>query len=173
MAEEKKQLYYPNGMPVPVRDVWDVIDQLGMSLQKSYQHQKEAREKGWEGGFGLTEDQRQDAISHRDKLLNFLISTHGNQIVPQAKHTIVLKEANDKGRHYRTGEYRLFIGEFSTLIVEMGITPDELDIDPKKMVAAYTLLEDEAVRGAQTPEERKKILKDLVKANKGHEAEWV
>ena len=174
MAEtKKKQLYYPNGMPVPVRDVWDVIDQLGMSLQKSHQHQKEAHEKGWEGDFGLSQEQREEAIAHRDRLLNFLISTHGNQIAPQAKYTIVLKEANEKNRHYRKGEFRLFVGEFSTLIVEMGVTPDELDIDPKKMVAAFTLLEDEAIRATTDAEERKKMLKNLVQANQGRKAEWV
>ena len=172
MAEEKKQLYYPNGMPVPVRDVWDVVDQLGMSLQKSYQHKKEAKEKGWEGDFGLSPEQREEAISHRDRLLNFLITNHGDKMVPQAKYTVVLKETNDKGRHYRKGEFRLFIGEYSTLVLEMGITPDELDIDPKKMVAAYTLLDDDEIRTAKTPEDRKAILKKLVQANEGRTAEW-
>mgnify|MGYP006279658451 FL=1 len=93
-------------------------------------------------------------------------------MVPQAKYTIVLKEANDVGRHYRKGEFRLFIGEYSTLIVEMGVTPDELDIDPKKMVAAYTLLDDKLIREAKTPEDRKAILKKLVQENEGRVAEW-
>lgn len=172
MAEEKKQLYYPNGMPVPVREVWDVIDQLGMTLQKSYQHKKEAKEKEWKGSFGLSDAQKEEAISHRDRLLNFLISTHGDKMVPQAKYTVVKKETNDKGRHYRKGEYRLFIGEYSTFVLEMGITPDELDIDPKKLVAAFTLLEDDLIREAKTPEDRKAILKKLATENEGRVAEW-
>ena len=173
MAEQKKQLYYPNGMPVPERDVWDVVDQLGMSLQKSYQHKKEAEEKGWEGEFGLTREQKEETISHRDRLLAALLSNHGDKMVPQAKYTVVKKETNDKGRHYRKGEYRLFIGEYSTLILEMGLTPDELDIDPKKLVAAFTLLEDEDIRAAKTPDERKTLLKKLALANQGRTAEWV
>lgn len=173
MSPNKKQLYYPNGMPVPLREVWDVIDQLGMSLQRSYKHKKEAQQNNWTGDFGLSKEAQEETISHRDRLMNFLITNHGDKLVPQAKYTVVLKEMNDKGRHYRKGEFRLFIGEYSTHICEMDVTPDELDIDPKKLIAAHTLLEEDAMRAAKTPEERKNILKQLVQASEHSKETWI
>lgn len=170
---ERKQLIYPNGMPVPVRDVWDVVDQLGLSLVQSHQHKKEAAENKWAGDFGLNHEKQLEVISHRDRLLQFLISNHGDKMIPQAKYTIVTKEMNEKQRYYRKGEYRLFMGTYSTLVVYMGITPDDLDIDPKKMITAYTVLDDTDFRQAKTPDERKDLLKKVVQKNKDRALEWI
>ncbi len=160
-----KQLYYPNGMPVPLRDVWDVIDQLGLTLVQSHQHKAEAKKNNWEGSFGLSASEEELTISNRERLLSFLISIHGDKISPQAKYTVVLKEKNEANRHYRQGEFRLFIGEYSTFIVELGITEDKLDIDPKAYIRVIQVLDDEMFRKEKSMDEQKKLLKEYIKNN--------
>ena len=158
------ELHYPNGMPIPLRDIWDVVDQFGMILKNEHDRLAEAAAKKLSGNFQLAEADRTQAIEARDRLMTFLVREHGDQLDPAARHTLVTKETNDAGRHYRKGEYRLFLGNYSTFIVELGVTEDRLDIDPKAFVSLYQVLDDDAFRTTKTAPELKKLLKAYMDA---------
>ena len=132
-----------------------------------------AKKNNWDEGLGLSSEQHKKMIAERDRLVKHLIVNHGDKMLPQARYTLVRNEMNEKKRYYRLGEYRLFIGVYTSLVVELGITPDELDIDPKKFIAAYSILDDTALRQAQTAEEKKNVLKKIVHANKERAEGWV
>lgn len=91
-----------------------------------------------------------------------LMKLHGRDMVPQAKFTLVTKEANAAGRHYRLGEYRLFIGQWGTVVVKCQPTDDQLDIDPTVISDAFYVVNDEDMRRTEDATELKNMLKQFV-----------
>src|SRR6056297_506601 len=79
-----KNLHYPNGRPVPSGDIWDIVEQLAMCLAKSFLHQREAKEKGREGDFGLSPDQMKQSHSHMYRLAAFLADAHPAELIDQS-----------------------------------------------------------------------------------------
>lgn len=158
-----KTLKYPNGTPVPLRDVWDTLDQLGMALAESERVKAEAQAAGSAKAVGLDKEKEQEIIQERNRLLQFLIENHGDKLKPQAKYTVVTKEKNEKNRHFRKGEFRLFVGEYSAVIIEIGVTHDHLDVDPKILKRVLTVADDTPFRNAKTAEERKNLVKEFVR----------
>ena len=158
-----KTLKYPNGEPVSLKETWDFIDQYCMNLAESAKLKAEAKAKGF-AEAGLTADEEKEAITERNRLLQFLVTNHGDKLKPQAKYTVVTKEKNDRNRHFRKGEFRLFIGEWSAVVIEVGVTADNLDIDPKKLKRVLTVYDDAPFREAKTADERKEKLKEFVKS---------
>jgi len=153
---------YPNGMPVSLREVWDIVDQLGLALKENAQVKAKAKALNMQPSLGLNADTEADLISERNRHMTYLVNNHGDKLKPQARYTIVTKGKNEKGRHYRKGEFRLFIGQYSAFIIEIGITPDNLDVDPKKLRRVLQITDDTPFRAAQTAEERKNLVKQFV-----------
>lgn len=91
-----------------------------------------------------------------------LMQDHGREMKPQAKFTLVTKEANSAGRFYRLGEYRLFIGQWGTIVVKCQPTDDQLDIDPTRVSEAYYVADDNAMRATEDATELKNLLKQFV-----------
>lgn len=158
-----KTLKYPNGEIVPLKDVWDGIDQHCLFIMKDYQLKKQAVELGIEHPKALTEEEIAKSKKERNRLLQYLVENHGDKLNPQAKYTVVTKEKNEKNRHFRKGEFRLFIGEWSVVIIEVGVTTDHLDIDPKVLKRVLTVYDDKPFRDAKTAEDRKNLLKEFVR----------
>lgn len=154
---------YPNGMPASLRDVWDMVDQLGLTLKEDARVKAEAQSLDVKEPVGLDETREAEVISERNRHLTYLVKNHGDKLKPQAKFTIVTKEKNEKSRHFRKGEYRLFIGEYSAVIIEIGVTTDHLDVDPLKLKRVLTVKDDQSFRSAKTAEERKNLLKEFVR----------
>ena len=161
-SDMSKTLHYPNGTPVPLRDIWESVDQLGQVLAESYKVKADAKTHGVADDVGLNTESEQEAISERNRLLAYLVENHGDKLKPQARFTVVTKEKNEKGRHYRKGEFRLFIGAFSSFILEIGVTPDNLDVDPKKLRRVLQITDDTPFRAAKTADERKALVKQFV-----------
>jgi len=158
-----KTLKYPNGEIVPLKDVWDVIDQQCMFLAEDRQVKREAKELGITEAKGYSEEEVQSIIKERNRLLQYLVENHGDKLKPQAKYTVVTKEKNEKNRHFRKGEYRLFMGEWGVIIIEIGVTTDHLDVDPKMLKRVLTVYDDKPFREAKTAEDRKNLLKEFVR----------
>ena len=153
---------YPNGMPVSLRDIWDIVDQLGLALKENATVKNKAKTLGMDEEIGLDPQTEEKIISERNRHMTYLIENHGDKLKPQARYTIVTKEKNEKGRHYRKGEFRLFIGEYSAFIIEIGVTADNLDIDPKKLRRVLQITDDAPFRAAKTVDERKELVKKFV-----------
>ena len=153
---------YPNGMPASLRDVWDIVDQLGMTLKDDAEIKAKAQQQDIQNPVGLSEDKASKIISERNRHLTYLVTNHGDKLKPQARYTVVTKEKNERGRHFRKGEFRLFIGEYSAFIIELDVTPDGLDIDPKKMRRVLQIVDDAPFRNAKTADERKDLVKDFI-----------
>lgn len=110
-----KQLHYPNGRPVPSSDIWGVIEQLAMALTKSALNQKEAKEKRWEGDFGLTPDQVKQSHSHMYRLASFLADAHPAELLSQA-HIIYIDENIPNSFFLVRGEYGAYVITSSAVV---------------------------------------------------------
>lgn len=150
-------------MSMNLQEVWAAIDQLGLALAEGKKLQSLATQKSLKKSYGNTPENEKKAIELRNKLFKILVEKHGDKLKPQARYTIVTKETNERGRHYRKGEFRLFIGEFSTFVIEIGITTDNLDVDPKTLRRVLQVVDDTPFREAKTAEERKNLLKEFVR----------
>ena len=153
---------YPNGMPASLRDVWDIVDQLGLALSENAKVKARAAELKMDIPVGVDKTKEAEVISERNRHLTYLVTNHGDKLKPQARYTVVTKEKNEKGRHFRKGEFRLFIGEYSAFIIELDVTPDGLDIDPKKMRRVLQIVDDAPFRNAKTADERKDLVKEFI-----------
>ena len=80
---------------------------------------------------------------------------HGHELSPACKVTIVDKRTNEKKRHYRVNEYRLFFGDYSTFVLELGTTQDQLDIDPHRVLSVHHVLDDADLRATSDAKELK------------------
>lgn len=110
-------------------------------------------------GFDLAE-----AEANYTAACKSLMQQHGRDMTPAAKFTLVTKEANAAGRHYRLGEYRLFIGQWGTVVMKCQPTEDQLDIDPTIVSEAYYVADDSAMRATEDAGELKNLLKQFVQS---------
>ncbi|MBI1363240.1 MAG: hypothetical protein GC134_04590 [Proteobacteria bacterium] len=140
-----------------------MADQLGYSVKTHMDMKKFAlsQEDFPYEELGLMPEIDPELISARDRYLLLLMSVHGDELAPQAKMTRIENRKNEKDRYYRKNEYRLYIGEYATFIIEFAPTTDMLDIDASNPVSCHQVIEDAAFRSAKGDA---KVLKDVLKA---------
>jgi hypothetical protein len=134
-----------------LKEKWDMADQLGYSVKTHMDMKKFAltQENFPYEELGLAPEIDPELISARDNYLLLLMSIHGNEIASQAKFTRIQNRKNEKDRYYRKNEYRLYIGDYATFIVEFGPTEDNLDIDDHNPLSCHQIIEDSAFRDAK------------------------
>lgn len=151
-----------------LKEKWELADQLGLVLKNSARHKQEAGELAAKGVVVatdtlLTAQQEGEARRMLDSTLYHLGERHGHELVPACKVTIVDKRTNEKKRHYRVNEYRLFFGEYSTFILELGTTQDQLDIDPHRVLSVHHVLDDADLRATADAKELKQKVTVLMR----------
>jgi hypothetical protein len=145
-----------------LKEKWDMADQLGYSVKTHMDMKQFAMQQAdfpYEE-LGLVPEIDPELIASRDHYIMLLMSIHGDELVPQAKLTRIENRKNEKDRYYRKNEFRLFLGEYATFIVEFGPTADRLDIDPNNPVSCHQVIDDKTFRAAKADT---KQLKELLK----------
>ncbi len=148
-----------------LKEKWDMADQLGYSVKTHMDMKKFAlsQENFPYEELGLMPEIDPEIITARDQYLLLLMSVHGDELAPQAKMTRIENRKNEKDRYYRKNEYRLYIGEYATFIVEFAPTDDRLDIDPSNPIRCHQVIEDAQFRGVKdNAPELKALLKVYV-----------
>lgn len=146
---------------VSVAEKWSAIDQLGGGLSGLWLTERELSKIG--KSLELASITSTERAKYGKLLIESLFKlcwSHGDQLAPKVRVTLVRQEKNERGRHYRQKEYRLFMGNYSSYIIEFATTPDHLDIDPKQPLAIWHVHDDADLRSIKA----EKPLKEAVKA---------